>query len=203
MRLGIITDVHEHVEHLDQALRRLRSERVDQIVSIGDVFGSGRQIETTCRLLAEAGAVGVWGNHDFGLCGEVDEDVRPGFSRHVLDFMGLLQPRLVMHDCHFCHIDPWLDPHDIADLWSRNGPPISPNQRQRIFDSAPQRILFGGHYHHWLLATANGISSWAGEEPISLAGERFYVVVHALCEGHFAIFDTDTEMLTPLRTNPA
>lgn len=42
MKLGLLTDIHEHVSHLRVALDRLRSERVDQIVVLGDVFALGR-----------------------------------------------------------------------------------------------------------------------------------------------------------------
>ncbi len=63
MRFGLITDIHEHVEFLRVALDRLRQERVDRIVVLGDVFETGERIEETCRLLAEAhlrhGYVGV------------------------------------------------------------------------------------------------------------------------------------------------
>ena len=76
MKLGIITDIHEHVEYLRIALDRFRQERVDQIVGIGDVLSMAQRIEETCSLLAKANVIGVWGNHDFGLCGEIDEDIR-------------------------------------------------------------------------------------------------------------------------------
>ncbi len=66
MKLGFLTDIHEHVEHLRVALDQFRIEGIDQVVVIGDLFEQGRRIEETCRLLAEASAVGVWGNHDFG-----------------------------------------------------------------------------------------------------------------------------------------
>ena len=60
MKLGLITDIHEHVEFLQVALDRFRSEQVDQIVVIGDVFAMGERIEDTCRLLSQANAIGVW-----------------------------------------------------------------------------------------------------------------------------------------------
>ena len=73
MKLGLITDIHEHVEHLTMALNHFRELEVDQVVMIGDVFEMGERIEETCRLLADAAVVGVWGNHDFGFCVEPDE----------------------------------------------------------------------------------------------------------------------------------
>ena len=51
MKLGLITDIHEHVEHLRTALDRFHSEGVDQVVLIGDVLEMGKRMEETCRLL--------------------------------------------------------------------------------------------------------------------------------------------------------
>ena len=59
MKLGLLADIHEHVEHLRTALDHFKSERVDQVVVIGDLFEQGHRIEETCRLLSEANAVGV------------------------------------------------------------------------------------------------------------------------------------------------
>src|SRR5947207_12169567 len=123
MKLGIITDIHERNDHLQTALRLFRSKSVDQIVVIGDVFARGERIEETCRLLAEAKAVGVWGNHDFGLCFEPSEEVRAKYPVGVVDFMSSLRPRLDIDGCHFTHVEPWLNPENVADLWYFDGPP--------------------------------------------------------------------------------
>lgn len=64
MKLGVLTDIHEHVENLRTALERFRVEQVDRIVVIGDVFEMGHRIKETCQLLSDAKAIGVWGNHD-------------------------------------------------------------------------------------------------------------------------------------------
>ena len=58
--------------------------------------------------------------------------------------------------------------------------------------------MFAGHYHQWLAATPQGILSWAGERPICLKEGRHFVVAGALCEGQFAIFDTETMELVPM-----
>jgi len=59
MKLGLLTDIHEHVEFLRLALARFERQRVEQIVVIGDTFETGQRIDETCRLLAEARAIGV------------------------------------------------------------------------------------------------------------------------------------------------
>lgn len=197
MKLGLITDIHEEVEHLRTALDCFRRSQVEQIVVIGDVFEMGGRIEETCRLLAEAKAIGVWGNHDFGLCFEPDDHVWARYPSVVIDYMTSLRPRLDVGGCHFTHVEPWLNPVDVADLWYFEGPPDEHGKLERIFNAVPNRVLFTGHYHKWLLATPEGITGWKGESPIRVDQGRYFVVVGALCEGRFAIFDTETSELLP------
>jgi predicted phosphodiesterase len=79
MRIGIVADIHEAIEPLQRALAEFRSRQVDLVVSLGDACDTfspvGRAAEVVA-LLQGAGAVGVWGNHDVGLCGGVTERLR-------------------------------------------------------------------------------------------------------------------------------
>jgi hypothetical protein len=197
MRLGLIADIHEHVEFLRVALNRFRRERVDRIVVLGDVFETGERIEETCRLLAEAHAVGVWGNHDFGLCDNPSDSMWAKYPASVIEYMMTLRPRLELDGCYFAHVEPWLDPEDIHDLWFVDGPPDSDGRLKQIFDAVPHRLMFAGHYHRWLLVKPDGIAEWQGECPVRLAPDRYFVVVDSLLEGRYACFDTDTSELVP------
>ncbi|MCL4201383.1 MAG: metallophosphoesterase family protein [Pirellulaceae bacterium] len=205
MRLGIIADIHEQVEYLQAALDRFHREQVDQVVVLGDVVETGERIDDTCRLLAAAKAVGVWGNHDFGLCSNPADDIRAAYPASVLDYLATLRPRLELAGCYFAHVEPWLDPEDIMDLWFFGGPPDSDERLHLIFNAVPHRLIFAGHYHRWLLATPERLLDWQGEGPISLRDGRFFVTVSALMAGRYAIFDTETSQLIPYEepTSPA
>lgn len=198
MKLGLITDIHEHVVNLKAALDALQKQQVDQIVVIGDLLEMGQRIEETCKLLADAKVIGVWGNHDFGLCGDdVHPDYRMRYSPAVFDYLNTLCARLVVKDCYFAHIEPWLNPEDIVDLWYFDGVPDSKEKLDRIFKNAPNRIMFAGHYHRWLAATPSELLDWNGERPLRLDQGPHFVVINALCEGSFATFDTVTSELVP------
>ncbi len=199
MKLGLITDVHEHIEHLRTALDCLRSANVDRIVFIGDVVGMAQRIEETCQLLAEARVVGVWGNHDLGLCINLSDEMRRRYSPVVLNYMTSLRPRLEIEGCLFTHVEPWLDPTNLADLWYFDGPPDDQAKLDRIFAAAPNRLMFGGHYHGWLLVSPERICDWNGDVPIRLDSGRYFIVIGALCEGRFATFDTETSELCPFQ----
>jgi len=197
MKLGLLTDIHERVELLRIALDHFHQEQVDRIVVLGDVFDTGKRIGETCRLLAESRAIGVWGNHDYGICTRPPDEIRIRYSAAICGFMKSLRPKLELDGCYFAHVEPWLDPEEITDLWFFEGPPDDNGRVDRIFAAKPHRLMFAGHYHDWLLVTPHGIAEWKGECPVRLNNGRYFVVVGALQEGRYAIFDTETSELVP------
>jgi hypothetical protein len=198
MRLGLLADIHESNDHLRMALGVLRQERVDQIVVLGDVLDVGKHIEECCELLREVGAIGVWGNHEFGLCQHPDEGLRRNYSQSVREFMASLSPYLEIEGCLFQHIEPWLDPYEIVDLWNFDGLPYSTERLAKSFAAAKNRLMFMGHLHHYFAATPARASDWRGEKPIRLEPENRYLIgLAAVCDGNFAIFDTTTCELFP------
>lgn len=203
MRIGILADIHGDVESLTGALTEFRARGVDQVVSLGDaceMFGPDAGAREVVDLLRSAHAVGVWGNHDFGLCYEVEETVRQEAGSTVIEFMAGMRPHLVLEGCRFSHVEPWLDPTEVQDLWYWQGPPDTPELAARSFAAVPERFLFIGHFHAWLAMTPSERREWRGEGPLDLSvGPRDLVVIDAVHNGWCAIFDTTTAVLTPVR----
>lgn len=200
MRLGLLADIHEDDRWLTLALERFRRERVERVVALGDmVLGQGEPMERTVDLLRSAGAVGVWGNHDFGLCHDPPAWVREHFPTPALDFLATFRPRLEIDGCLFTHVEPWLDPFDLDQLWDFNGLLESPERATRNFESHPHRLMFMGHVHRWMIVGRAGRLDWDGTRPIVLPpGERYLVVIAAVCDGRCAVFDTTTNELVPI-----
>jgi len=203
MRLGIVADVHEAVVPLAQALTEFRRQGVDQVVNLGDAcdtFSPVGRASDVVALLQAVGAIGVWGNHDIGLCYDVPDRIRESTSRVVLEYMGTMQPALVLQDCRFSHVEPWLDAHKAENLWYYDGPPDTPEKANRSFSAVPERCLFLGHFHRWLVMTPSRGVEWQGERPLQMqASERYLVVVAPVLAGWCAIYDTDQLLLTPIR----
>ncbi len=198
MKLGILADIHEQTRELHKAITLLQAHGAERFVVLGDVFQNGKRIEQTVDQLREVQAVGVWGNHDIGLCFDPDDRVCGRYSASVLAFMGGLQPRLEIGDYLFTHVEPWLDPHRVEDIWYFGGPPDSPEKLARCFSAVPHRVVFIGHMHRWLLGTPDGILPWRGEERVRLDPQtRYLVVIHAVWDGRCALFDTETGELIP------
>jgi hypothetical protein len=75
---------------------------------------------------------------------------------------------------------------------------LPPEKLARSFAAVPHRVLFIGHLHRWLLGTPDGLLPWRGQSPVGLDRHtRYLVVVHAVWDGKCALFDTETNELTP------
>ena len=206
MRIGIVTDVHDESAILAEALAAMRAENVDVIISLGDtsdLHGKGEDATGVAALLKQYGAVGVWGNHDYGLCRNVSETARKNFSVETLEYMATMRPRIELDDCHFSHVEPWLNPESVEDLWCFDGRPEDEDRFPKTFAAIPHRAAFMGHCHRWLAVTESGRVTWDGTTPLRLnKGKRYLVVVAALFNGAFAILDTERWILEPRKIPP-
>jgi hypothetical protein len=202
MRIGMVADIHETIGPLQRALIEFRRRGVDQVVSLGDAcdtFGRmGRSAEVVA-LLRDVNAVGVWGNHDFGLCYEVPEELGQQTAPEVLEYMATMQPYLAIEGCRFSHVEPWLDAYRVENLWYFDGPPDSPDKAGRSFAAVPERCLFMGHFHRWLVMTPGGRVAWDGEGPLELSKQsRYLVCVAPVFQGWCAVYDTVNFQLFPV-----
>jgi hypothetical protein len=203
MRLGLITDVHNHVAQLRRALELFRIHDVEQVVTIGDTcdaFAPAGGAAEVVALLSNCGAVGVWGNHDIALCRNAPDRYRTRFGAEVLEFMGRMRPSLELGGCHFSHKDASVDAQDALQLWSLEEEPLDLLARATAgFTAVRHARQFVGHYHRWWAATPQGRIDWDGSRPLILRpGERYFVVVAAVFQGWCAVLDTVSGVMHPL-----
>lgn len=64
MKLGIISDVHAHIDELDEALALLDSAGAAQIICAGDLVEKGHEGDAVMRRVREREIPCVLGNHD-------------------------------------------------------------------------------------------------------------------------------------------
>jgi len=196
VRLGLLADIHEAVEPLRAAVGELRARKVDSFVMLGDVLDHGERVDETVALLSALPGLGVWGNHDFGLCGEIHPSVRGRFSPSVFEYFSRLRPSVVLEGVRFQHIDPHLDPEQFADLWSFP----TPAERLEGLARCSEARLFAGHLHGWGVYTPERQIPWDGEDVFRYrVNHRYLTIVHAVVNGWCAVFDSDHDVLEPIR----
>ncbi len=202
MRIGIVADIHDAVEPLRCALEHFAGMGVEQVVSLGDAFDSyerGDPGAEVAKLLNDAGAVGVWGNHDFGLSFDLTDAVSATAAPTLLELAAGFCAHLVLGDCRFSHIEPWRDSYSIVDLWTHLDVPNTPERARRSFTAAPERIFFIGHYHSWFALREQGSVDWDGSSPLEInKASRYLIGVAAVVGGWSAVFDTEDSVLTPV-----
>lgn len=203
MRIGILADIHDAVSPLRRALSQFDRSGVDLVVTLGDAFESyepGSSSTQIASLLTQVGAKGVWGNHDAGLNIQVSDRIRREADPEVLKFAASLEPQLVVGQCRFSHNEPWLDARKLEELWYFPGIPVTRKQAYQSFDSVPEKYLFMGHYHCWIVIGSRGELQWDAASPLLLTSEnRYLIVVAAVYDGWCSIFDTDPGVLIPIR----
>jgi hypothetical protein len=198
MRIGLLADIHEHVEGLEAAIALCRRQRVDRLLTLGDIFETGEHFADTVDLLREADVEGVWGNHEFALYAGRGDSVESLFDWRTLDYMKRLTARREIEGVLFGHVLPCLDPTDVEQPWYVERAPVTPEAAARNFAAFPHRRMFVGHFHRWLAVTPDGPLAWVGDRPIQFSADvRYLVVVAAVRDGRCAIYDTETDVLTP------
>lgn len=87
MRLGVLADVHGNLPALEAAVGRLRRERVDGFLCLGDLVGYGPWPEECVALVASLEPVCVAGNHDLLAVGRAPlEEVAFRLARTTLEW---------------------------------------------------------------------------------------------------------------------
>lgn len=202
MRLGLITDVHNDFENLQNTLSVLQDNQVDRIITLGDTCDGFAPVlganEIACTL-SSLNVEGVWGNHDFNLVHEIPDRFREKFGASVFEYMSKVQPHLVIDGCYFSHKDSSIDPFDIEQLWDWE------DHFKELFSHASDAFSavdhdrqFLGHYHKWWAATPDGVLDWNGSAPLQFErGQRYVTVIAPVFEGKCAILDTDQDVLEP------
>ena len=69
MRYAILSDIHSNLEALNAVLQEVDSQKVDAIISTGDVVGYNANPNECIEILRERSVRSLMGNHDIRACG--------------------------------------------------------------------------------------------------------------------------------------
>ncbi|MSP61107.1 MAG: metallophosphoesterase [Myxococcales bacterium] len=85
MRIGIFSDTHSNIEALSAVMGKLREEKLDQLVCLGDTVGYGANPNECCDIVREVAAFTILGNHDAAVAGRMDYSYYYDAARNALD----------------------------------------------------------------------------------------------------------------------
>jgi hypothetical protein len=112
MRIGVVSDTHNHLRNVRRIVDLFNAAAVDRVVHTGDITHAG-----TLALFAglEAELVGVFGNNDLERSALAETAERHGLrlAEPPLSLTWDERRVLVLHDPHFLR-DDQLDAHDVV-----------------------------------------------------------------------------------------
>jgi putative phosphoesterase len=179
MRFAIVGDVHTEDETLRRVLAFVRREGIEAVLAVGDVVDGPGDAVACCRLLEDAGALVVRGNHDrwflSGAFRQLPAATQPehvdAAARSFLESLPAVRrvatPRGPLLLCHGTGED---DMHAVGP--DDAGYALEANDSLQLALRDPElRILVGGHSHRRMvrrigsLALINAGTLARGEDP--------------------------------------
>jgi len=199
-RIGLIGDVHAEHRRLDATLEFLLGQNVDAICCTGDIADGAGCIDTCCRLLEQANATVVAGNHDRWLLADRLRDVPDAhrvadIDEASRDYLAALPSTCTIETLRgpalLCH---GVSNNDLRKVWP--GSPRMPIERSRELDAliADERFqfVFNGHLHYRVIVNFHALTLLnAG----TLKGEhRPGVSVLDFAEGFVSAFEFNEDL---------
>jgi putative phosphoesterase len=155
MKIGVISDVHNHLEALEYALEQLRD--CDLILSLGDLVSDYRVDPRVLKLAREAHVEGIAGNHEKGILMVPGSRVRATLTPEDLAFLQALPAQRTLEAdgrrIVVAHGAPWDDPDHFrcAYLFPYDAAGVA-----RAATEACADLLLLGHTHVPMAVRVNG-----------------------------------------------
>lgn len=199
MRIGLLADIHGDTKNLSRAIDCFHECEIDRLILLGDIICDASHADETVAILQGRDLVGVWGNHELGLCVDPEEEVVRQYSASVRRFFGTLRSGHVLGDMYFSHTFPTEDATDVLSYYVGR-PDEDSRFVENCFKTLPHRIMACGHFHRWFAATPAGQLAWDGVQTLKLdLSERYFLIIGAVMMGFAAILDDRESVLIPIR----
>ena len=128
MRIAIISDIHSNIEALSEVLKAMERQKVDRVVSLGDIVGYGASPNPCCDLVRSVTEITLLGNHDAAVAGRMDYSFYYDAARHALDWTA---NTLTEENVEWLKGLPYT--YRIGEVGFCHGSPIEPRAYEYIF----------------------------------------------------------------------
>ncbi|WP_157595753.1 metallophosphoesterase family protein [Plesiocystis pacifica] len=157
LRVGLISDIHAHLDHLERALTILEAAGVDRVVCLGDVVEKGPRPDAVVERLEALYIPTVQGNHDANAVRHAGLEPRGcGMSRDTVRWLDAL-PRTRSYTWAGKQIA--LAHASLAEDYTGVRPGMVPKRMRRCLRRHDPDVVVLGHTHipmrfrwahHWL-----------------------------------------------------
>mgnify|MGYP001611706522 CR=1 FL=1 len=151
MRIGILGDVHSNLEALQASVGKLREERVEHWVQVGDVVGYGADPIACIELVRELRCTVCLGNHDAAVVGFIPTEYFNHFARRAIEWT---RDRLRPSDMEFLRSLPlkvehphYTVVHGSLHMPEQFGYVFSPVEAADSIAKQRTKVAFVGHSH--------------------------------------------------------
>ncbi len=168
-RIGVVGDIHTEAEMLEWALQVLAAQNVERVLATGDIVDGphdGVAVARVCKLLQEADALTVLGNHDRWLLDDSRRDLPNASFSDEIDAptraylqslpasVEILTPLGLMSFGH------GLGKDDMAALYPYDhGPALTRNTTlQKMLRAGRYQLALSGHTHHRMVRKLSGVT---------------------------------------------
>ncbi|MGL5063522.1 MAG: metallophosphoesterase family protein [Microcoleus sp.] len=156
LKIGVIGDIHTESKLLDKAVTFLKSQKVDRILSVGDIVDGFGDADECCNILRREEIAAVLGNHDRWFLNNEMRDLKKATQPDALSeashsFLKSLSSTLEFITPHglglLCH---GLGKNDMCKLNPDEfGYAIEVNaDLQNLIREQKYRYVFNGHTHY-------------------------------------------------------
>lgn len=150
MKIGVVSDVHNHAAALQYALEHLVD--CELVLNLGDLVFEYRVEPEIVGIAQRAGLMGIVGNHEKAILHHPASSLRNRLAPDILTYLKSLPASREMQVSGFkllvAHGSPWDDPNDHRCEYVHEGNLAS----MKRLGSVPADIILLGHTHVPMLA---------------------------------------------------
>jgi predicted phosphodiesterase len=152
VRTAVLADIHANLAALEAVVGDIRTERISEIVTLGDNIGYGPDPDEVTQELIRLQVFSIQGNHEYALLNPVYYFRMNPIAKRSLDLTKILlskksltyalglQQMKIHHGARLVHGCP--PKSQTAYLFSPGR-----NMLDKLFSSFPEKICFYGHTH--------------------------------------------------------
>ncbi len=142
MRVAIISDIHSNLEALTEVLRVVEQQKVDRIISLGDIVGYGASPNPCCELVRSVTEITLLGNHDAAVAGRMDYSFYYEAARQALDWSASV---ITEENLNWLRSLPYT--YRVGEVGFCHGSPVEPRAYEYIFalEQARELMPFATH----------------------------------------------------------